>query len=162
VYQADIIRHHIETLRRLKYRPTGGFCMFAFNDAMPMVSWSVLDHERAPKLGFTALAEACRPVIVVADRPPAKVRPGERVSMDVHVVSDRREDLIDAIVTARVEILHDEKVWKWEGDIAADDCTRVGAIDFIAPFAEGVITIDLTLECGDVVATNRYTTVSSE
>jgi hypothetical protein len=82
--------------------------------------------------------------------------------MDVHVVSDRREDLIDAIVTARVEILHDEKVWKWEGDIAADDCTRVGAIDFIAPFAEGVITIDLTLECGDVVATNRYTTVSSE
>jgi hypothetical protein len=38
----------------------------------------------------------------------------------------------------------------------------VGAIDFIAPFDEGVITIDLTLECGDVVATNRYTTVSSE
>ena len=162
VYQADVLRHHIETLRRLKYRPTGGFCMFAFNDAMPMVSWSVLDHERSPKLGFTALAEACRPVIVVADRPPATVRAGERVSLDIHVVSDRREDLIDAIVTARVEMAHDEKVWKWEGDIAADDCTRVGAIDFVAPFAEGEVTIDLTLECGDVVATNRYTTHSAD
>ena len=49
-------------------------------------------------------------------------------------------------------------MWKWEGDIAADECTRVGAIDFAAPFAEGAVTIDLTLECGDVVATNRYTT----
>jgi len=77
-------------------------------------------------------------------------------------VSDRREDLIDAIVTARVEMAHDEKVWKWEGDIAADDCTRVGSLEFVAPFAEGAITIDLTLECGDVVATNRYTTHSAD
>ena len=158
VYQADVLRYHIETLRRLKYRPTGGFCMFAFNDAMPMVSWSVLDHERVPKLGFTAVAEACRPVIVVADRPPMSVSPGDRVSLDIHVVSDLRTDLQDAIVTARVEMGHEDKVWKWEGDIAADECTRVGAIDFAAPFAEGTVTIDLTLECGDVVATNRYTT----
>ena len=26
-YQATVLRHHIETLRRLKYRPTGGFCL---------------------------------------------------------------------------------------------------------------------------------------
>ena len=25
-YQSELLRHHIETLRRLKYRPTGGFC----------------------------------------------------------------------------------------------------------------------------------------
>ena len=27
-YQATVLRHHIETLRRLKYRPTGGFAQF--------------------------------------------------------------------------------------------------------------------------------------
>ena len=30
-----LLRHHIETLRRLKYQPTGGFCFFMFNDAAP-------------------------------------------------------------------------------------------------------------------------------
>ena len=36
--------------------------------ASPPVSWSVLDHERVPKAGYDALAAACAPVIVVADR----------------------------------------------------------------------------------------------
>ena len=103
-------------------------------------------------------SEACRPVIVVADRPPAEMRPGDRLSMNIHVVSDLRHDLQDAVVTARVESEHDDKTWKWEGDIGADECCRVGSIDVVAPFAPGRITIDLTLECGDVVATNRYVT----
>src|SRR5439155_4940736 len=38
-YQATVIKHHVETLRRLKYRPTGGFCQFAFADAHPPVTW---------------------------------------------------------------------------------------------------------------------------
>ena len=49
-----MIRFHIETLRRLKYRPTGGFCHFSFADGYPAVSWSVLDHERRPKAGYEA------------------------------------------------------------------------------------------------------------
>ena len=32
-YQATLLRHHIETLRRLKYRPTGGFCFSWLADA---------------------------------------------------------------------------------------------------------------------------------
>ena len=51
-YQATLLRHHIETLRRLKYRPTGGFCLFLLADAQPAVSWSILDHERRPKAGY--------------------------------------------------------------------------------------------------------------
>ena len=39
-YQARLLRHHIETLRRLKYRPTGGFCLFSLADATPAVTWS--------------------------------------------------------------------------------------------------------------------------
>src|SRR6266851_682866 len=68
-YQAELLRRHIETLRRLKYRPAGGFCQFLLADCHPAVSCSVLDHERAPKAGYWAMAEACAPLIVVADRP---------------------------------------------------------------------------------------------
>lgn len=159
VYQADVIRYHIETLRRLKYRPTGGFCMFSLNDAMPMVSWSVLDHNRVPKLGYTALAEACRPVIVTADRLPQSMRPGDQVRIALHVVSDLHRELDDATVTATVESTGDPQVWQFEGAIASDNCTLVGHILITAPFAEGPVVLDLTLVSGDVVATNRYQTV---
>ena len=156
VYQADVLKHHIETLRRLKYRPTGGFCLFALNDAMPMVSWSVLDHQRSPKLGYTAVAEACRPVIVVADRPPLSLDPGDSVSLDVHVVSDLHRALEDVEVTAVVEAGGERREWRWEGDIGADECSYVGTVEMRAPYTTGNVTLDLTLQCGDVVATNRY------
>jgi len=146
-------------LRRLKYRPTGGFCMFALNDAMPMISWSVLDHQRVPKLGYTALAEACRPVIVTADRLPLSMRPGDQLRIALHVVSDLHRELENATVTATIESIGDPQVWKFEGAIAADECTLVGHITITAPFAEGPVVLDLTLVSGDVVATNRYHTV---
>ncbi|HET6835485.1 MAG TPA: hypothetical protein VFH30_16585, partial [Acidimicrobiales bacterium] len=69
-YQAELIRRQVEVLRRLKYRPTGGFAQFCLADGHPGVTWSVLDHERRPKLGYESLRDACRPVIVVADRLP--------------------------------------------------------------------------------------------
>ena len=49
-YQATVVRRHIEALRRIKYRPTGGFAQFCFADGHPAVTWSVLGHDRAPKL----------------------------------------------------------------------------------------------------------------
>lgn len=159
VYQYDVIRFHIETLRRLKYRPTGGFYMFALNDAMPMVSWSVLDHHRVPKLAYTALSEACRPVIITADRLPTAMQPGEEVRVAIHVVSDLRTSLDHARVTATVEGDGRPRVWQFEGEIAADDCILVGHVEITAPYAEGQIVLDLTLEAGDIVATNRYQTM---
>ncbi len=44
-----MVRHHVEALRRLKYRPTGGFALFSLADAHPAVTWSVLGHDRAAK-----------------------------------------------------------------------------------------------------------------
>src|SRR5690606_7237130 len=96
------IKHHVETLRRLKYRPTGGFAQFFLADALPAVTWSVLDHERRPKLGYAALRDACRPVIVVADRLPARVAPGQALALDVHVVSDLRLPIEAGRGTARL------------------------------------------------------------
>jgi beta-mannosidase len=155
-YQAEVVRHHVETLRRLKYRPTGGFAQFCFADAHPAVTWAVLGHDRVPKAAFHALAEACAPVIVVADRPPSAVTPGTPLALDVHVVNDRREAMIGAVVAAELTWPGGSHAWRWEGDVPADECARVGTVQAVVPEALGPLTLDLSLTHERASATNRY------
>jgi beta-mannosidase len=156
-YQATVIKHHIETLRRLKYRPAGGFAQFCFADGMPAVTWSVLGHDRQPKLGYAALAAACEPVIVVADRLPASVQPGDALALDVHVVSDRRDALEGCAITAVLRWEGGEETWRWGGDVPADSCVRVGTAPVVVPDAAGPMMFTLSLD-GPVHATNAYET----
>ncbi|CAN5631837.1 glycoside hydrolase family 2 TIM barrel-domain containing protein [soil metagenome] len=162
-YQATVIRHHVETLRRLKYRPTGGFAQFCFADGHPAVTWSVLGAldvagDRLPKAGYQALRDACRPVIVVAERPPAAVAPGDTLALDVHVVSDLRAPLADVEVSAVLAWPGGEHRWRWQGDVGADDCVRVGTLQIVVPepSGRGDLCLDLTLTAGGIDATNTY------
>jgi len=156
-YQAVVVRRQIEALRRIKYRPTGGFAQFCFADGHPAVTWSVLGHDREPKLGYHALRDACRPVIVVADRLPEVVRPGDALALDVHVISDLRRVVEDARITAILEWEHGgSRTWRWRGDIPADGCQRVGTVQIVVPGAPGPVA--LVLRCGwdDGETDNRY------
>jgi len=159
-YQATVLRFHVETLRRLKYRPTGGFCQFSFADSGPAVSWSVLDHERAPKKAHAALAAACAPVIVVADRPAAVYRPGETLALDVHVVSDLRSSIEEAMVTATLSWSGGGTRRAWAGGVPADSCVLVGRLELTVPPAPGLLSIGLEIEgrgaTGVVKAASAY------
>jgi beta-mannosidase len=156
-YQATLVKHHVETLRRLKYRPTGGFAAFFLADAHPAVTWSLLGHDRDAKAAYHTLAEACAPVIVVADRLPQELSPGQRVTLDVHVVSDLRQPLDGAVVRALATWAGGSETWQWAGDVPADSCVLVGRIDLTVPPSAGALEIDLDLTCGDdVAASNRY------
>lgn len=68
-YQAALLRHHIEFIRGLKGAPGHGLHVFAFVDPWPSITWSILDYDRTPKLGFTAVAAAMRPVLAILDDP---------------------------------------------------------------------------------------------
>ncbi|HVM39243.1 MAG TPA: hypothetical protein VM618_00545 [Acidimicrobiia bacterium] len=115
-YQAALVQLQVEDLRRLKYRPTGGFLQFCFADALPAVTWSVLDHARNEKAGYGALRDACRPVLPMVDP-----RNG-----DVHVVSERRERLERAVVEV---VTASGGVRRWAGDVEADAVTWIGRLD---------------------------------
>jgi beta-mannosidase len=158
-YQATLLRHQIETLRRLKYRPTGGFCVFMLADAQPAVSWSILDHCRRPKAGYGAVAEACAPVIITAERPDVVYRPGDRVALDVHVVSDLRTPLTGVAAGAVLRWPGAERAWRYEGDVPADSCVRVGRVECALPDSvePGPVTLDLTLRWGGGSTRNSYT-----
>jgi beta-mannosidase len=155
VHQALVLKQQLEQLRRLKYRPTGGFTVSSLADAHPAVTSAVLGHDRQPKLAHAALVEACRPVIVVADWMPAALAPGTAIALDVHVVSDRREP-IDGDVTARLSWRGGHHSWRWRGEVAADACVRAGTASFVVPDAPGPLTLDLDLVADDLAATNRY------
>ncbi|MDP8954937.1 MAG: hypothetical protein M3N37_08505 [Actinomycetota bacterium] len=158
-YQATVVKHHVETLRRLKYHPSGGFCLFTFADGHPAVTWAVLDHRTTPKAGYHALVDACRPVIVVAERLPATVAPGDHLALDVHVISDLRVALGATVVEARLSWPGDEHHWGWRGDVAADGCVRVNTIQFVVPEVDapvGSLVLDLRMQAEGVEATNRY------
>jgi beta-mannosidase len=113
-YQAALIQLQIEDLRRLKHSPTGGFCHFCFGDGHPSVTWSVLDHERVPKIGYGALRDACRTVL-----PMLEPRTGQ-----VHVVSEAREALAGGQVEAEV----DGERTVWSGDLPADGIAFIGTL----------------------------------
>jgi len=151
-----VVRFHIETLRRLKYRPSGGFAQFAFADSYPAVTWSVLDHLRVPKAGYQALAAACAPVVVVADRPAAAYAPGASIALDVHVVSDLRTPVNGGQVTARLTWPGGEHRWTWAGEVPADSCVRVGTVQAVAPDAPGPLALELAFESADVKVVNAY------
>jgi beta-mannosidase len=146
-YQANLLRRHIETLRRLKYRPTGGFCLFLLADSQPAVSWSVLDHRRSPKSGYAAVAAACAPVIIAADRPAESYRPGEKVALDIHAVSDLRAALAGAQAQVVLRWPGGQRTWRFEGEVPADSCTRIGRISHAIPngTAPGDLSLALTL-----------------
>jgi beta-mannosidase len=153
-YQAELLTHHVEHLRRLKYRPAGGFCQFAFADGHPGVTWSVLDAERRPKPGYAALAAACRPVIVVADRLPAAAVPGATLRLDVHVVSDLRHPLADVVVEAELSWPGGTRRWEWSGEVGADAVAHVGTIEAAVPDEPGPLRLDLALRADGVAAAN--------
>jgi beta-mannosidase len=157
-YQAELIKGHVEVLRRLKYRPTGGFCHFSLVDALdhPAVTWSVVDAERRPKTGFRALTAACRPVLVTADRPPPTVRPEQALALDVHVVNDLRTSLEAVVVEAVASWPGGRHGWRWQGEVGPDAVALVGTIQLVVPDAEGPLELALRLHHPEASSDNAY------
>jgi beta-mannosidase len=114
-YQAALIQLQAEDLRRVRYRPCGGFLQFCFADGHPGVTWSVLDHDRLPKAGHAALAAACRSVLPMLDP-----RTGH-----VHVANELRRPFPGAEIEVRIA----EATWVFGGDLAADSLAYVGRVE---------------------------------
>lgn len=154
LYQAGLLRRQIEALRRLKYRPTGGFCVHHLVDAHPTVSAAIVGAD-GPKLAHQAVTDACRPVIVVADRLGARLAPGDAVALDIHVVSDLRDPFAGAQVDAEISWSGGHHHWRFGGTVEGDSVTRIGTLSWVVPDAPGLATLTLRLS-GPHEAVNRY------
>jgi beta-mannosidase len=153
-YQAELLRRQIETMRLLKYRPTGGFAQFLLADGHPAISHSLLDHHRRPKAAYDAVRAACRPVIVVASPVPGSWARNDRpTDVGVFVVSDRRHPLADATVEATVG----GEAHTWTGDVPADAAVRIATLPVPGPAGrEGRLVLSLRDASGAELAENSY------
>lgn len=143
-YQAALLQLQIEDLRRCKGAPTGGFTLFCLADPSPALGFGLLDHERVPKRAYTAVRDACRPVVAMVDP-----RTG-----NVHVTNDTRQTLQGAEVVVAV----DGRQRQWRGDIAADSVVFVGSTDL-----DDAVDVEVVLTHPDVGrVANRYPLVILE
>jgi hypothetical protein len=95
-------------------------------------------------------------VIVVADHLPSSLLSGATEALDIHAVNDTRGRLEQARCTAVLEWQGGSHTWNWQGDVPEDACARIGTIQFVVPDVPGPLRLDLTLEHGELVSTNRY------
>ncbi|MDA3039045.1 MAG: hypothetical protein O3C27_05855, partial [Actinomycetota bacterium] len=158
-YQAELLRHHIETIRRLKFRPAGGFCLSALADAEPEGGFGILDHVRNRKPAYDAVLDACRPVVVVAEPLPEVLAPGQHVRTDVHAISDLNQPLGHVQVSAIARCGDWSVTRSWEGNLPANGCEFIGTFEFAVPRTQGSLIVDLHLLAADRAATNRYKSV---
>ena len=153
--QAEIIRHTVEILRTLKYRPTGGYCQFMLADAMPYVSYAVLDNKRRPKLGWRALQAASQPVIVVADLHSSTLELGSH-DCEIHVISDIREKIVAAIITVKWECSGSDPIeWVFKGNFEADSVTRITSLTLPA-IHRGAGNLKISLKAPQIEVSNTY------
>ena len=104
------------------------------------------------------MLDACRPVVVIADTPPAIVTPDQTLSLALHAVSDLHHEIRPVRVTARAQLQDWLIERRWEGELAADSCTYIGTVHLRIPNRTGALVLDLELEAGDRVVSNRYQT----
>ena len=96
-------------------------------------------------------------MIVVANRLPEDVHPGDPLDLDVHVISDLRAAVDDAEITASLLWADGgTRTWRWSGDIPADGCQRVGTVSIEVPDAPGPLALILRCQWGGEAITNRY------
>jgi len=153
-HQAATIRRTIEILRRLKYRPTGGFCQFLLADAMAYVSCAVLDHTRRPKAGWKALVEASKPVIVVADLLDPVISRGTHRTT-IHVISDLREPINEVETQIEWTTAATTQHWNFTGVLPADSVERIARLRLVADHI-GPATLRLSVKSATMSSTNFY------
>ncbi len=156
--QVDGLDRQIRHLRRLKYRPTGGFTIALLADAEPGIGFGVLDHHRDPKPAWAAIIAACAPLIVAIDDLPPAVRPGHAMAIDVHVVNDERAPVERLRVDASLASPDGWRSWAYCGDVGADGVARVATISIVAPASPGDLELVVTLSTNDGMRVSEATT----
>lgn len=161
-HQRELIVRHVETLRRLKYRPTGGFAAFALADTARGITASLLDHERRPKPAWHGFVAACAPVIAVLEAPPAQLGTDDRLVLPIHVVNDLRSAIEDLTVTVTLSwVSEPDRVLHragWNGRVGPDEVTRVGVLRATVPQplgASDTLAITVQLRGSDIAEHER-------
>ena len=77
----------------------------------------------------------------------------------MHAINDLRHPVDPAVVDVVARWAGGQRRWRFGGAVGADECVKVGRIEFDVPNTLGALTFDLTLTAGDITTTNHYASV---
>ncbi len=152
-YQADLIKFHVEHLRRLRTTCSAGYVHFWLIDLVPQVGCGVIDSDRQLKGGYDALRLASQPLHVALEH-------DGRRPIALWIFNDTCE----AYAGARVgwQIFDAANRCLLEGqtgfDVAANQAQQVMSAQWkLAPQDYARVSLRLESAAGELLATNDYT-----
>ena len=125
--QAALLKTTIETLRVLKYKPTGGFCAGLWRAVGPGLSRAIVDHDGTPRPGHAAVARALQPVLPVLYPPGSTILARTSNALALHVVNDL-DRAVELDVDATISDHRGERRRRWRGRIDADSVAYLADI----------------------------------
>ncbi|MBT3249040.1 MAG: hypothetical protein HN567_04070 [Actinobacteria bacterium] len=155
-HQADLLKTQIETLRRRKYRPVGGFTLDQLTTTQPATNSSILDHQNQPKPAYLAVTAACQPTLIMANPLQTTYASGQTLATNITAVHDGPQPLGLARITAHLTYNQQTHTTVWEGHIDADQAIHIGQIAQKLTGPPGPIELKLQLTTEQLTTTNHY------
>ncbi|MFT7473596.1 MAG: beta-mannosidase [Verrucomicrobiales bacterium] len=161
-HQADVLKTTIESLRVLKYQPTGGFCAGVWRGAGPGLSRALNDADGTPRPALAAVKMALQPLLPVL-YPAASTLPARSTArLGLYLCND---GIAAAEVEAVVTIV-DERgtaTRRWKGQVPGDDVQFIDDVLIRGGRIGSEMSVELQIldRDGHPLSTNRYVFAAS-
>lgn len=159
-FQADVLKAMIETLRVLKYNPTGGFCAGLWRTATPGLSRALVDADGTARPALDAVKTALQPVLPVLYPSTDTINSRSTSRVRLYICNDGAEDR-ELATTATVTDQRGTRTHRWGGLISSDDVQFVDDVGVRGGRigAEASVLLEV-FDGAERIATNRYTYVA--
>jgi hypothetical protein len=89
LYQAVVIKYHIEINRENKYHPTGSVLQYMFNDWWPSVNFGFTDWNLEEKVSLAWIKQTFTPQLVATRVDRNIYSQGEKIKIPLHLMNDQ-------------------------------------------------------------------------
>ena len=160
-YQADVLKAMIETLRVLKYNPTGGFCAGLWRTASPGLSRALVDANGTERPALDAARTALQPVLPVLYPATESINSRSTSLLRLYLTNDGPDDR-ELTIKATIRDQRGTRTQRWGGSVSSDDVQFIDEVKVRGGRigAEAAVILEV-FEAGQLIATNRYRYVAS-
>ncbi|MGI9608277.1 MAG: glycoside hydrolase family 2 protein [Acidimicrobiales bacterium] len=154
-YQAEVLKTTLETLRVLKYTPTGGFCAGLWRALGPGLSRSLVDAAGTSRPALDVARNALAPVLPVLYPPLPSVHARSTTMFALHLCNDEPRPH-ETTVRATISDGRGTRTRAFTGMIAADDVAHLGDVAILGGRIGDVATIVLRATGDGFETENEY------
>ncbi len=157
-YQADVLKTMIESLRILKYEPTGGFFAGLWKGAGPGLSRGLNDADGTPRPALDAARTALQPLLPVLYPATTTLSARATSTLALHLCNDETADRAVEI-EATIEDQRGRQTRRWAGIIPADDVVFIDDLNIRGGRLGSEMRVGIAIRDADThqeLSTNSY------